>query len=164
MSRYQKGKTNLDFTEARDSEWQWNHLGHMQICTLLQTAPHHSVFLQAGRPSCHPTNSVKALKGKTSDNSYLQLQIVVLCSKIPSLEHLYNSIKSVRLGYQSLIFFNTFLFKKQSALSLFLYLHSKQNLKFSVLLVKISKMYTVHSVIIWDKENRCSNLHWSIST
>ena len=24
--------------------------------------PHHSVFLQAGCPSCHPTNSVKALK------------------------------------------------------------------------------------------------------
>jgi len=23
VSRYQKGKTNLDFTEARDSEWQW---------------------------------------------------------------------------------------------------------------------------------------------
>jgi len=23
MSRYQQGKTNLDFTEARDSEWQW---------------------------------------------------------------------------------------------------------------------------------------------
>jgi len=22
VSRYQKGKTNLDFTEARDSEWQ----------------------------------------------------------------------------------------------------------------------------------------------
>jgi len=28
-------------------------------------APHHSVFLQAGCPSCHPTNSVKALKAKT---------------------------------------------------------------------------------------------------
>jgi len=25
-------------------------------------APHHSVFLQAGCPSCHSTNSVKALK------------------------------------------------------------------------------------------------------
>jgi len=25
---YQKGKTNLDFTEARDSEWQWHQLGH----------------------------------------------------------------------------------------------------------------------------------------
>jgi len=23
VSRYQKGKTNLDFTEARDGEWQW---------------------------------------------------------------------------------------------------------------------------------------------
>ena len=32
VSRYQKGKTNLDFTEARDSEWQWHHLGHMQVC------------------------------------------------------------------------------------------------------------------------------------
>jgi len=48
VSRYQKGKTNLDFTEARDSEWQWHQLGHMQVCTRLQTdntpAPHHSVF------------------------------------------------------------------------------------------------------------------------
>jgi len=24
----QKGKTNLDFTEAADSEWQWHQLGH----------------------------------------------------------------------------------------------------------------------------------------
>ena len=65
VSRYQKGKTNLDFTEARDSEWQWNPLDHMQICTSLQTTtpvPHRSVFLQAGCPSCHPTNSIKALK------------------------------------------------------------------------------------------------------
>jgi len=35
VSRYQKGKTNLDFTEAR--EWQWHQLGHMQACTSLQT-------------------------------------------------------------------------------------------------------------------------------
>ena len=35
VSRYQKGKTNLDFTGARDSEWQWHQLGHMQVCTLL---------------------------------------------------------------------------------------------------------------------------------
>ena len=33
VSRYEKGKTNLDFTEARDSEWQWNQLSHMQVCT-----------------------------------------------------------------------------------------------------------------------------------
>ena len=35
VSRYQKGGTNLDFTEARDNEWQWHQLGHMQVCTLL---------------------------------------------------------------------------------------------------------------------------------
>jgi len=62
VSRYQKGKTNLDFTVARDSEWQWHQLGHMQVCTSLQTDNHASTapisFLQA---RC-PTNSVKALK------------------------------------------------------------------------------------------------------
>jgi len=66
MSRYQKGKTNLDFTEARDSEWQWHQLGRMQVCTSLQTDNHASTpllsFLQAGCPSCRPTNSIKALK------------------------------------------------------------------------------------------------------
>ena len=36
-SRYQKGKTNLDFIGARDSEWQWHQLGRMQVCTSLQT-------------------------------------------------------------------------------------------------------------------------------
>ena len=40
VSRYQKGKTNLDFTGARDSEWQWLQLGHMQVCTSLQTDNH----------------------------------------------------------------------------------------------------------------------------
>jgi len=66
VSRYQEDKTNLDFTAARDSEWQWNPLGHMQVCTSLQTDKHASTpplsFLQAGCPSCRPANSVKALK------------------------------------------------------------------------------------------------------
>jgi len=51
VSRYQKGKTNLDFTEARDSEWQCHQLGRVQVCTLLQTDNHASTsqlsFLQA---------------------------------------------------------------------------------------------------------------------
>jgi len=65
VSRYQKGKTDLDFAEARDSEWQWNP----QVCTSLQTDNHASTpplsFLQAGCPSCRPTNSVKALRQYT---------------------------------------------------------------------------------------------------
>jgi len=68
VGQYQKGKTNLDFTEARDSEWQWHQLGHMQVFTSLQTDNYASTlllsFLQAGCPSCRPTNSVKALKAK----------------------------------------------------------------------------------------------------
>jgi len=66
VSRYQKGKTNLDFTEARDSEWQWQQLDHMQVCISLQTDNHASTpplsFFTGGCPSCCPTNSVKALK------------------------------------------------------------------------------------------------------
>ena len=65
VSRYQKGKTNLDLLK-QESEWQWHQLGHMQVCTLPQTDNHASIpplsFLQAGYPSCRPTNSVKALK------------------------------------------------------------------------------------------------------
>jgi len=73
VTRYQKGQTNLDFTEARDSEWQWHQLGHMQVCTSRQTDNHASnpplSFLQAGCPSCHPTNSIKALKGFVYKNN-----------------------------------------------------------------------------------------------
>jgi len=38
-------KNQSGFTEARDSEWQWHYLGHMQVCTLLQT----------DKPHQHPT-------------------------------------------------------------------------------------------------------------
>ena len=76
VSQYQKGKTNLDFTEARDSEWHWNQLGYMQVCTSLQTDNHANTpplsFLPAGCPSCRPTNSVKALKA--NHNLYNQIK------------------------------------------------------------------------------------------
>ena len=66
VHQYQKGKTNLDFTEARDSEWQWHQLVHMQVCILLQTDNHANTsplkFFSGRMPSCRPTNSVKALK------------------------------------------------------------------------------------------------------
>jgi len=42
----------------------------MQVCTSLQTDNHASTpplcFLQAGCPSCRPTNSVKALKAPSA--------------------------------------------------------------------------------------------------
>ena len=80
----QESKTNLNFTKARDSEWQWHQLGCMQVCTSLQTDNHTSTPpLSFYRPDAlpsiasrgknkqaaavltatdRPTNSVKALK------------------------------------------------------------------------------------------------------
>ena len=63
VSQYQKGKTNLDFTEARDSEWQWHQLGHMQVCTLLQTDNHASIlpfsfYRPDALPASQPTASM----------------------------------------------------------------------------------------------------------
>jgi len=56
----------VDFTKARDSEWQWHPLGDMQVCTSLQTDNHASTkplsFSQARCPSCCPINRIKALK------------------------------------------------------------------------------------------------------
>jgi len=62
VSRYQKRKTNLDFTGARDSEWHWNQLGHMQVCTLLQTDNHASTpplsfYRPDALPAAQPTVS-----------------------------------------------------------------------------------------------------------
>jgi len=88
VSWYQKGKTNLDFTEARDSEWQWHQLGHMQVCTLRHTDNHTSTpplcFLQAGCPSCHPTNSVKALKAHKANTKNTKIQTEPLQIKTKS--------------------------------------------------------------------------------
>jgi len=39
VSQYQKGKTSLDFTEARDSEWQWHQLGHTHMYASKHLAP-----------------------------------------------------------------------------------------------------------------------------
>jgi len=67
MSLYQKGKTNLGFTEAIDSEWQWHQLGYMQGCTFLQTdnhasTPPHSFYRPDALLATKPT--VKALKAR----------------------------------------------------------------------------------------------------
>jgi len=62
VSQYQKGKTNLDFTEARDSEWQWHQLGRVQVCTSLQKDNHASTpllffYRPDALPAAQPTAS-----------------------------------------------------------------------------------------------------------
>ena len=67
VSRCQKGKTSLDFTEARDREWQWNPLGHMQVCTSLQADNHTSTpllsFLTGRMPFLPPNQQCQSTEG-----------------------------------------------------------------------------------------------------
>jgi len=69
VSRYQKGKTNLDFTEARDSEWQCHQLGHMQVCTSLQTDNHANTsplsFFTGRMPFLPPNQQRQSTEGST---------------------------------------------------------------------------------------------------
>jgi len=69
VSQYQKGKTNLDLTEARDSEWHWHQLGHMQVCISLQTDNHASTpplkFLTGRMPFLPPNQQCQSTEGKT---------------------------------------------------------------------------------------------------
>jgi len=68
VSQYQKGKTNLDFAEARDSEWQWQQLGHMHVCTSLQTDSHPTTQLFTGRmPFLPPNQQLQSTEGYISD-------------------------------------------------------------------------------------------------
>jgi len=49
VSRYQKGKTNLEFTEAGDSDWQWHQLLLALVdCDVISTD---AVLGYTGQPS-----------------------------------------------------------------------------------------------------------------
>ena len=72
VSQYQKGKTNLDFTEARDCEWQWHQLSHVQVCTSLQTDNHASTpplsFFTGRMPFLPPSQQRQSTEGNTADS------------------------------------------------------------------------------------------------
>ena len=72
VNRYQKGKTNLDFTEARDSEWQWHQLGHMHVCISLQTDKHASTpplkFFTGRMPFLPPNQQRQSTEGTLNTN------------------------------------------------------------------------------------------------
>jgi len=76
VSRYQEGKTNLDFTEAKNSEWQWHQLGHMQVCTLLQTDNHASTsplsFFTGQMPFLLPNQQCQSTEGVNTEGIFSQ--------------------------------------------------------------------------------------------
>jgi len=68
VSRYQKDKTNLDLTEAKDSEWQWHQLGHIEVCISLKTDNHASTpplkFFTDRMPFLPPSQQRQSTEGK----------------------------------------------------------------------------------------------------
>jgi len=77
VSWYQKGKTNLDFTEAGDSERQWHQLGHMQVYTSLLTDNHASTL--DALPAAQPTNTETSTEMKTKTDVADSSMFLLLC-------------------------------------------------------------------------------------
>jgi len=73
VSQYQKGgKTNLDFTEAKECEWLWHQLGHIQVCTSLQTDNHAStppLFFTVRLPFLLPKQHRESTEGARASSS-----------------------------------------------------------------------------------------------
>jgi len=72
VGRYQQGKTNLDFTEARDSEWQWQQLDYMQVYTSLQSDNHTSTpplsFFTDRMPFLPPNQQRQSTEGMSTES------------------------------------------------------------------------------------------------
>jgi len=80
----------------QDSEWQWHQLGHMQVCTSLQTdnhaSTHHSVFYRPDAlPAAQPTASkhwrqqilnLNTQKMKSKHNQHTKFVCVSLCTTV----------------------------------------------------------------------------------
>ena len=78
VNRYQKGKTNLNSTEARDSEWQWHQLGHVQVCTSLQTDNHTSTPPQSYFTGWMPFPAAQPTASKHWRHKHSAIQIWLL--------------------------------------------------------------------------------------
>ena len=105
VSRYQKSKTNLDFTEAWDSDWQWHHLGHMQVCTSLQTDNHANTptlsFFTGWMPFLPPNQQCQSTD---------ILQFVIMCFGYVQTCKPVNSYTQIQIvfGRNTIIFFTFF--------------------------------------------------------
>ena len=113
VSRYQEGKTNLDFTEARDSEWQWHPLGHMQACTSLQSDNHASTpplsFFTGRMPFLPPNQQRQSTEGTSTITAVIitiltitviQLQHVIIVITWKDTKTYLNHYNSSRLKYR----------------------------------------------------------------
>ena len=86
VSRYQKGKTNLDFTEATDSEWQWHQLGYMHYASLhlapdRQPSQHPTTLFFTGRmPFLPPNQQRQSSEGKPKSRNLIRRRSTMMWS------------------------------------------------------------------------------------
>jgi len=106
-------------------------------------APHHSCFLQAGCPSCRPTNSVKALKGsdlqwhvKTNEQRTL--------TAVHSCPHMHTQAKTSEEWQKNLHAYRSFS-NACCELSSIITKH------FSVPRWAIARLYVCQGIIVWIK-------------
>jgi len=109
VSRYQKDKTNLHFTEARDSEWQRHQLGHMQVCISLQTDNHASTpplsFFTGRMPFLPPNQQRQSTEGKIKALKAKAWFVMIRLKRVSSA----SSVRSLYVGtsllqYSSLLY------------------------------------------------------------
>ena len=70
-SGVQPNKMVGSLSRSQDSEWQWNQLGHMQVCTSLQTDNHAStppLKIFTGRMPFLPPNQQR----QSTEGTYIQ--------------------------------------------------------------------------------------------
>ena len=85
VGQYQKGKTNLDFTEARESDWQWH-----QLCIITNHHPTrpinvHPVVKGGALQHCRLTSHyIHATTLKTSDHCHVYFRLMILNSSFNS--------------------------------------------------------------------------------
>ena len=102
----------MDFTEARDSEWQCHQLARVQVCTSLQTdnhaSTHRSVFYRPDAlPATQPTASKRWRQkhwGQTTLSLYFNLESLT-CWEIWSLHTWLMYLYSLCSLYNSLVKF-----------------------------------------------------------
>ena len=79
VSWYQKGKTNLNFTEPTDSEWQWHQPGYVQVCTSLQADNHASTpplsFFTGRMPFLLPNQQCQSTEGTAANSNINHTQL-----------------------------------------------------------------------------------------
>jgi len=82
VGRYQKGKTNLDFTKSRDSEWQWHQLAYSSLHLAPDRQPRQHLTTQffTGRmPFLPPNQQHQSTEGNNFANTHVSKMIDPVC-------------------------------------------------------------------------------------